>query len=73
MDKHWRSVIKAVTWRLVGTIDTMVVSFIITGEIKFALGIGGAEFCSKIILFVLHEKLWDKINLGKIKTQQNDK
>ena len=67
MDKHWRSILKAVTWRLIGTIDTMVISFIITGKINVALSIGGIEFFSKIALYFFHEKIWDRINLGKEK------
>lgn len=67
MDKHWRSILKAITWRLVGTIDTMVISFIITGEVKIAVSIGSIEFFSKILLYFFHEKLWDRINFGKEK------
>lgn len=49
---------KAVTWRILGTIDTIVISFILTGEIKIALSIGGFEVFTKMVLYFFHEKLW---------------
>lgn len=64
-DKHYRSVLKGISWRLIGTIDTIVISFILTQKIKIALSIGGIEFFTKIILYYFHERIWNKIKLGK--------
>jgi hypothetical protein len=36
-EKHYRSFVKAVSWRLTGSLDTMIISFLITGRIKWAL------------------------------------
>ena len=60
-----RSIFKTVTWRIVGSIDTMVVSYIITGNWKFGLAIGGVEVVSKMILNYLHERVWQRVNWGK--------
>lgn len=60
-DSHKVSVLKAISWRVVGTIDTMVISYILTGDIKVALGIGGIEVISKMVLYYLHERAWLKI------------
>lgn len=65
MEKNWRSLIKSISWRLVGTVDTMLISFLITGQLKFALSIGGIEFFTKIFLYYLHERLWNVIKFGK--------
>ncbi|MFN3604309.1 MAG: DUF2061 domain-containing protein [Leptonema sp. (in: bacteria)] len=66
-DSHYRSLIKGISWRITGTIDTILLSWIITGQIKFALTIGLAETITKIILYYLHERIWEKIKLGKTK------
>lgn len=67
VEKSYRSLIKSISWRITGTIDTFVISFLITGQIKFALSISGVEVITKIILYYLHERLWNKINIGRIK------
>ncbi|MGS2764303.1 DUF2061 domain-containing protein [Sinomicrobium sp. M5D2P9] len=64
-DSHRVSVLKAVSWRLVGTIDTMIISYILTGDIKIALGIGSIEVVSKMILYYLHERAWLRITKNK--------
>ena len=66
-DKHYRSVIKAFSWRATGTVDTMVISYFITGQLKFALSIGFVELFTKIILYYVHERVWEKISIGREK------
>jgi len=65
IDKRYRSVLKAVSWRLVGTLDTMVVSFFISGELIIALSIGFVELFTKMFLYYLHERAWNKVTLGR--------
>ena len=60
-----RSIVKAITWRTLGTIDTIVIAFVLTGEIKTALSIGGIEIFTKMILYFFHERIWNMINWGK--------
>lgn len=64
-EKHYRSVVKAISWRVSGTIDTIFISWLITGEITMAVTIGGAEVFTKLILFYSHERVWNKISLGR--------
>ncbi|MDD4855062.1 MAG: DUF2061 domain-containing protein [Sulfuricurvum sp.] len=71
-DKHYRSVLKAVSWRTVGTIDTMVIAFFITGNLIWALSIGSIEVFTKIVLYYFHERIWDTTNFGRIKIVKND-
>ena len=66
-DKNYRSFIKAVSWRLTGSIDTMVISLLITGKIRWALTISGVELFTKIGLYYLHERVWERIPLGRIR------
>jgi len=60
-----RSIAKAVSWRIVGTIDTIVISYFITGEISMALSIGMVEVITKMILYFFHERVWNIIKWGK--------
>jgi uncharacterized membrane protein len=66
-DKPVKSALKAVTWRIVGTIDTMIISYIITGKITVALSIGSIEVFTKMILYYFHERLWAHIHRLKIR------
>lgn len=59
-----RHILKTITWRIVGTIDTIFVSWIISGDPKIGLGIGGAEVLTKMLLYYLHERAWYKIDFG---------
>lgn len=59
-DSNVKSLLKSVSWRIVGTIDTMVISYIVTGQLKMALSIGSIEVVSKILLYYLHERAWER-------------
>lgn len=63
-----RHLLKAITWRIVGTIDTMVVAFIITGNPLTGLKVGGMEVLTKITLYYLHERAWLTSKYGINKT-----
>lgn len=66
-DKKYRSIVKALSWRLIGTLDTVIVSFLITGSLKMASSIGAVELFTKMILYYGHERAWNKITLGRVK------
>lgn len=61
-DKPLKSFVKTISWRIIGTIDTMVISYLITGQISYALSIGSIEVFSKMILYYFHERLWAQIS-----------
>ena len=63
-DSNKRHIIKTFSWRFVGTIDTVVLGWIITGNPLIGLKIGLFETVSKMLLYFWHEKLWYKINFG---------
>jgi uncharacterized membrane protein len=72
LKKQWNqtpriSAIKAISWRAVGTIDTMVLATIITGNPFTGLKIGGTELLTKIILYYLHERAWARLPLGTVR------
>ena len=55
-----RSLVKTVTWRLIGSMDTFVVSYIVTGTFEVALKIGVIGLCTKMIMYFVHELVWNK-------------
>ncbi len=65
-DNHYRSVVKAISWRVTGTLDTILISFLITGKIKMAVSIGFVELFTKIFLYYVHERIWNKIKFGRV-------
>jgi uncharacterized membrane protein len=71
IEKSYRSLVKAVSWRMTGTIDTIIISFLITGRVKWALSIGGVEVFTKIALYYIHERVWNKISFGRVRTKQD--
>jgi uncharacterized membrane protein len=64
-EKHSRSLLKAISWRITGTVDTMVISYLVTGKVKLAVSIGMVEVFTKIGLFYVHERLWNRIPHGR--------
>jgi len=64
-EKQYRSLTKAITWRVTGTLDTFIVSLLLTGEPKIAMSIASVEFFTKIILYYFHERVWNKISWGR--------
>ena len=60
-----RSAVKALTWRIVGTVDTFLLSLIITKEPVTASAIAGLEVLTKTILYYFHERGWNKIHWGR--------
>lgn len=64
-ESNKRSIVKGATWRIIGTIDTIILSFIFTGHIGKALSIGGIELFTKIFLFWVHERIWLSTKLGR--------
>ncbi|MDO8784790.1 MAG: DUF2061 domain-containing protein [Syntrophales bacterium] len=65
IEKPVRSIAKALSWRITGTLDTIIVSWVITRSFKLAISIGGVEVFTKLIIYYLHERTWNKIHFGR--------
>ena len=55
-----RHLAKAVTWRILGTIDTIAISWFFTGSLAIGAAIGGFEIITKTALYYFHERVWYK-------------
>lgn len=64
-ERPMRSIVKTISWRIVGTIDTVLISWVLTGEVETALAIGSVELVTKMILYFGHERIWNLIPFGK--------
>ena len=58
MVSYKRHLVKTISWRIIGTLDTMIISWIITGSAAIGAAIGGVEVFTKMILYYLHERAW---------------
>ena len=59
-----RTILKTISWRIVGTLDTMALGWIITGSPLVGLKIGGLELITKFVLYYIHERIWLKSKYG---------
>ena len=71
-EKTYRSVAKTISWRTVGTLDTIIISYFITGNLVMAASIGSIEVITKMILYYFHERVWNKLKFGIVKPTEND-
>lgn len=62
MVSYKRHLLKTISWRLIGTLDTMLLSALITGSWEMGLTIGGVEVFTKMILYFFHERAWYKLS-----------
>ena len=69
MVSYKRHLAKTISWRIIGTLDTMIIAWVITGSWEWGLAIGGVEIFTKMILYYLHERAWYKSKFG-IKNEQ---
>jgi uncharacterized membrane protein len=72
-EKHYRSLVKGISWRMTGSLDTMIISYLVTGKLKFAFAITGVELFTKVFLYYVHERVWLKIPFGRVKDPPPDK
>ena len=62
MVSYKRQIAKTITWRVIGTLDTMIIAWVITGSWEWGLAIGGVEVFTKMVLYYFHERVWYKFS-----------
>lgn len=60
-----RSIVKSISLRVVGTLDTILISWVVTGTLSLAFSIGLVELVTKMVLYFFHERIWNSIKWGK--------
>lgn len=66
-ESHTRSLLKAITWRIIATSTIIIISYLTTGSIGEALQIGGIAFFIKFALYYLHERAWQLVPRGSVR------
>ena len=62
-----RSLFKAVSYRIIGTLTTAGVALAVTGDATTAVAIGTVEPVAKIFIYYLHERAWQMAPRGTIR------
>ena len=65
VERKKRSIGKAVSWRVLATLTTMTIFYVLTGKLTLSLAAGGLEVFFKMFLYYSHERVWNKVNWGK--------
>jgi uncharacterized membrane protein len=68
-----RHIVKTVTWRIIGTLDTMLIGWLISGDPIIAVKIGFLEIFTKMLLYFIHERVWYRSNFGLNLVRKKDK
>ena len=63
-EKPVRSLLKALSWRITGSLDTVLLSWLFTQNVNTALAIGLTEVLTKTLLYYLHERAWNRVRIG---------
>ncbi len=72
-ESRTRSILKALSWRVIATSTIIGIAYFTTGDIHLALEMGAIEFFIKLIIYYLHERLWQTIPRGSIRKVLNKK
>jgi len=65
MDREYRSLSKAISWRIAAVFITFFISFIVTGKLIVATSIGLIDSLVKVFVYYFHERAWEKIRFGR--------
>ena len=68
-----RHLLKTITWKIVGTIDTMLIGWFVSGDPLIGLTIGSFDIVTKMILYFIHERVWYKVNFGTKRVEKTKK
>ena len=67
MESNSRSIAKAISYRLLGSLSTALIVFVFSGNATVSIGVGAVDMVTKIALYYLHERLWNYISFGRQK------
>ena len=65
-EKRSRHIVKTITWRITATTTTILIAWLITGNLEVGLAVGGIEAVAKMFLYYLHERAWSKSDFGTV-------
>jgi len=63
-ESHVRSILKGVTWRVVASVTTMLVVFVVTGDLALVASVGAVDVTLKVLFYYFHERMWGRVHWG---------
>ena len=64
-ESHSRSIVKAVSYRILGSATTGLIVYVLTGKGTLGLSASVLDVVLKIGVYFIHERIWDRINYGR--------
>ena len=68
-ETHKRSIVKGISWRIIASATTMIVVFIITGNLALVASVGLVDVSAKVFFYYLHERVWGRVHWGLLGTE----
>jgi len=65
VESHYRSIVKAVSYRILGSSTTALIFYVLTGKGSLSIGAGALDMVLKIGVYFVHERIWNHINFGR--------
>ena len=66
-ESHLRTMLKTLSWRIIATLTTIIITYIVTGSVDSAWKVGSAEFIAKMVIYYVHERIWQLAPRGYIR------
>ena len=66
-ESHFRSVLKAISYRVVGTVTTGLLAWFVTGDLNVAVTMGALEPMAKLVMYYVHERAWQQVPRGTVR------
>jgi len=66
-ESHLRSLLKGLSWRFIATTMIFIITYFTTGEIETAMTVAAIEFPVKLLIYYLHERVWQMVPRGGIR------
>ncbi len=63
-ESHTRSILKGVTWRIIASITTMTVVYVVTGDLALVASVGIVDVLAKVFFYYIHERTWGRVKWG---------
>jgi len=71
-ERPGRSILKTITWRVVASLTTVLVAYLVTRRLTVAISIGGIDMVVKTLIYYLHERVWSKSRFGYVTERDTD-
>jgi adenylylsulfate kinase len=72
-ETHARSILKGVTWRIIASATTMIIVYVVTGDLALVASVGAVDILAKVFFYYLHERSWGKVRWGILGTEPDIK